>query len=944
MATYLSQPYQGSEFVSGVPIDLIAKVGMMKQMKYEQNVAAIQGQLDELGNQDIIKDSERNYVSNRLREATDVLNNNFGGVDLSDSTVANQLKRYTSSLTRDPRIYSAIADTRAIRNNISQLNEIKEKRPQEYAQQNEALFMQNINNYLNGGEGTRYNNQGYIPYYNYDETYRKIAKEVKDNPDIRQEIEYVTMPDGSKKARGMQEIKQVTKEKIIEALRQSNDQRAIRQMQIDYQSSLPNKTVDGAITELNQQKESYLSDLKQAKDLIARGIGDARTLQMAQNIINNIEGDGKDNAGALKQLDGKIAEVRATGDPTNYYSFDKYIKDYTEGIARTYAFEQRGKIEYDDMFKEDYKFHHQLQLEQIKSAMKQQEEAMKNSGTSADMRNFTDSYRNTFFNIEENPNREGNLDAEGFQALYDGTKNSDGSMTITLAQGETFLNLGKALEANGIQEQNTNKIRGYSQFTQAFDKWRKSQPRGRTGSVGMTLAQGALEQYPDDPLQALDLRNLGNRRGVERVTKNEVTRFLETDQGKKLAQELKDQTGLDVSNTQDRDNIERFTSSEEAQTMIEFGNKLTKLRGQVAVRPMDGMNMFAGNDNQYYGKMQGLFSEDEIINAIGEDGFERLREKGIIEDTLNIRPGTGKKDDKPLYAVPIIKKVEKDIFGSGYTKYMTSINAGDNFYIKALPGYQASAQNDWNAITAVRGLNTDDLISKGQSTLDTLAKSPDASSTQGIQEMNYLRNEYNKAKAILSSGNASAADKVRAKKFMYDLNVNSQRIGNFGNTNQPGTIGTNTAPPVRQPGQTVAEYANNAGNLKYKADDPVMRLFGGTDSGIPGEDGGTFARFPDQLTGFKAYQARLFGPSDGLYQSSYYGPEKTVDQALKSYSNYRTVNGKVEGYSGDLYPEIKNKKLKELTQAERNELTARMLRTENRVVYDQLVSAGVIKV
>lgn len=917
MATYLSQPYQGSEFVSGVPIDLITKVALNKQLKYEQTVADVQASIDEVGAYDIIKDSEKQYVDGVLSQGVNKLNQIGGGNDLSDSVTSRQLKNYVSDLKRDPRLYNAISDTRKIRNNLDQLNQIKDKHPNYYSQQNEAIFMKGINDYLNGPPGTRYTGDAYIPYYNYDEAYRKIAEDIRKNPDTVLDIQYATLPDGTRRARSTQEVKQVTKEKIQEALLRSNDPQAIRQMQIDYQAGLANKTVVGAIDELRATREDYLKQLQEAKDLVAQGISDPQTLTVVQSVINNLEGDGKDNAGAIKQIDGKIAEVRATQDPTKYYSFDKFAKDFTGGLSRSLAFEQRGKIEYDDMFKEDYKFQHDLQLEQVKSSIKLQEEKLKGTGA-IDLSSFTDSFTNSLFNIEDNPNRESNMDNNGFRALFDGTQNNDGTMTISLSQGETFLDLGQVAKANGIEETNSNKLRGLSSFTNALAAWNKTNE-----------GQKNIEEFSNS-----------SRTGVvhRRVNKT-IEEYLETPKGKALAAQVKNQTGLDVTNAQDRANLQAFASSEDAQLIGQFGNALSKLRGQVAVRPMNGSNLFAGNDGQYYGKMQGLFTQSQLETALGEDGddaFERLVEKGIIEPTLNEIPPSGKREAIPLYSLPMTRKVEKDI-SSAYTNYMTGINSGDNFYTKNLPGYQDRFRKNFDAIVGTRGLNTGDLTTQGQLTLDGLAKAD--TSADGVQKLNWLRNEYNKAKTILDSGIASSADKINAKKFLQDLITNSQRITTF---TEPETPTTSTTVGPRQPGQTVAEYTQNPGNLKWIENNPINRLYGGTNSGVKGQDGGTFTRFPDLQSGYKAYQAQLFGPSDGLFKSNYYQPTKTVDQALRSYSNYRTENGTVKGYNGDIYPEIKNKKLQDLTKAERDELTARMLKIENGITYQQLVDAGVI--
>ena len=128
----------------------------------------------------------------------------------------------------------------------------------------------------------------------------------------------------------------------------------------------------------------------------------------------------------------------------------------------------------------------------------------------------------------------------------------------------------------------------------------------------------------------------------------------------------------------------------------------------------------------------------------------------------------------------------------------------------------------------------------------------------------------------------------------------------------------------------IATTTNNPGNLKWAS---WMRKLGGQPSGIPGQDGGQFAAFPDPGTGLMAYKAQLFGTTDGIRQSKIYTPNTTVDSALKAYSN--------NGYTGDIYPEIKNKKLGELTEKERAELTKRQLRHESSSMYKSLVQQGV---
>lgn len=132
----------------------------------------------------------------------------------------------------------------------------------------------------------------------------------------------------------------------------------------------------------------------------------------------------------------------------------------------------------------------------------------------------------------------------------------------------------------------------------------------------------------------------------------------------------------------------------------------------------------------------------------------------------------------------------------------------------------------------------------------------------------------------------------------------------------------------------IATITNNPGNIIYTP--KFAKLFGAVDSGIKQSDGkGHFAMFPDLNTGFTAYQTQLFGDVDGVMKSNYYKKDTTVDQALKTWSN--------KGYDGSIYPEIKHKKLGELTMAERNELAKRQIKHESGDMYRLLRQRGVFK-
>lgn len=134
-------------------------------------------------------------------------------------------------------------------------------------------------------------------------------------------------------------------------------------------------------------------------------------------------------------------------------------------------------------------------------------------------------------------------------------------------------------------------------------------------------------------------------------------------------------------------------------------------------------------------------------------------------------------------------------------------------------------------------------------------------------------------------------------------------------------------------GKDIATKLNNPTNMIYS---PWMAKLGAQPSGIKQTDGnGYFAHFPDINTALKAYETQMFGAVDGVFNSKYYKPDTTVDKALRTWSG--------NGYGGNIYPQIANKTLGELTAAERKELIKRQIKNESSVMYSQLKRKGVLE-
>jgi hypothetical protein len=128
-------------------------------------------------------------------------------------------------------------------------------------------------------------------------------------------------------------------------------------------------------------------------------------------------------------------------------------------------------------------------------------------------------------------------------------------------------------------------------------------------------------------------------------------------------------------------------------------------------------------------------------------------------------------------------------------------------------------------------------------------------------------------------------------------------------------VKVNTTPK----GDSIAVTHNNPANIKFG---DFAKKYGAT-KGKNATDGGVFAVFPSIEVGMKARR--------DLLQGSGYS-NLLVDSAMKRWSN--------NGYGGDIYPEISNKKMSELTDSEFKELERRQIKREDVNIYNAIYGGG----
>lgn len=142
MATYISPSASQSQFVSGVPLDLVMQVGSMKQQQYNQNLASIQSPIDLIGSENIVREADKEIINRKLNDVVTEVNK-FADADLIDPRVHGELMGVVNQLYTDRDITSRISANRERNSQMASLQEIKEKNPGLYNPLNESVFLKN---------------------------------------------------------------------------------------------------------------------------------------------------------------------------------------------------------------------------------------------------------------------------------------------------------------------------------------------------------------------------------------------------------------------------------------------------------------------------------------------------------------------------------------------------------------------------------------------------------------------------------------------------------------------------------------------------------------------------------------------------------------------------------------------------------------------------------
>ena len=351
MASFSDQISTFNPYISQLPVEAMAKVGMYKQEKYDQGVQKIQGQIDNIAGMDVAKDSQKQYLQSKLNDLGSRLKSVAAG-DFSNNQLVNSVGGMATSIVKDPIVQSSVASTQRLRQ--EQARAAAARKDGKSSPENDAYFNNETNNWLNDGKLDSSFNAQYTDYVDVNKKLSEIAAKVHE-VDNSVDIPYQRNADGTlikdkdgkplvDEAMLRIKTKGKTAQSLLDNFYDNLDEKDKKQLGItgwyNYRGATKDTFKQSIVSNYNNQKK-MLSDnvvdlsveLKTNNNLTAT---QKAAIQAKINSTNNVI-----KSGVLdKQMDDEIAGIDSI-ENLDAYKGQLYTKTHLSKMARDMAYQDK---------------------------------------------------------------------------------------------------------------------------------------------------------------------------------------------------------------------------------------------------------------------------------------------------------------------------------------------------------------------------------------------------------------------------------------------------------------------------------------------------------------------------------------------------------------------------------------------------------------------------
>lgn len=344
MASYTDAIAQFNPYVQQLPVELMTKVGMVKQAQYDQGVQKVQSYIDNVAGMDIAHDADKAYLQSKLGELGNKLKTVAAG-DFSNQQLVSSVGGMTSQIVKDATIQEALASTAYYKKGNAAMEEARKKGT--IGASNAYVFNKQAQAWLANPEaGTKFRG-AYTPYTDVNKKVIDIISKVHSNANLKDIGEVITSEGGLNTRKILDALHKqgyegVDETQIRTVLNGALDATDLNQLSMDGAYNLrtytPEKLAEVATKDYQRSREMYTTKLEQAKKDLLLTNNPSRVQQLNDSIqqYQGLLGDSYTDVkgGLTENYDNLMKTLKEDPDAVRGRI---HTKNYIDQIANGFA-------------------------------------------------------------------------------------------------------------------------------------------------------------------------------------------------------------------------------------------------------------------------------------------------------------------------------------------------------------------------------------------------------------------------------------------------------------------------------------------------------------------------------------------------------------------------------------------------------------------------------
>lgn len=347
MASWTDKPLEFNPYISTTPVKAMVAVGMEKERQFKEGITKAQGFIDTIAGLDIMKEEDKNFVSQKLGEVREGITKNLSG-DFSDDRVINQIGGAAKYIFKNPTVQTAVMSTAKVRKGLADMDIATKAGKSSVA--NEWDYNTQVNKWLSDGKAGTSFNGSYSQFTNYRKNALDVIKALTKDESITDDA-FTTDSKGNlviTDALVRKKLAGITPEKIQQALMAGLNPDDFKQMQIDGRynySNLSPMDFVSRVSESYSDKVNFFSKqrtvLENAKSSTTSAVEKTKLdnqLASLDKVINNIKGEYASITETLQNGDVESAKARL------------HTANFINGFSKAFSYTEASQTYHDSPF------------------------------------------------------------------------------------------------------------------------------------------------------------------------------------------------------------------------------------------------------------------------------------------------------------------------------------------------------------------------------------------------------------------------------------------------------------------------------------------------------------------------------------------------------------------------------------------------------------------